>query len=285
VEEKQCTAFTYSPSGDLLATSGEDHVIKIWQHPNLNKAISLEAEDLVYSVAFSRNEEFILGCSADNKARIWSLQSEKIIHWLTGHFDKVYTGIWTDDKVITGSLDKSIKVWDYQRGYCLRTIFCYSGCTSSAALDKTIVVSGHQDGSLRLWDSRNGDACMRNLTHHTNSITSVSISPDNRYILTNSRDNSLCVIDMNNSFKVLHKLTHKKYQNSILYSRSCFSPDGSIICAGSQSGTVFCWDLLSGVRSGKLKNNQNHPIISINWHPDGSSLGYTNQSGYLFLWT
>jgi len=197
VEEKQCTAFTYSPSGDLLATSGEDHVIKIWQHPNLNKASSLEADDLVYSVAFSRNEEFILGCSADNKARIWSLQSEKIIHWLTGHFDKVYTGIWTDDKVITGSLDKSIKVWDYQRGYCLRTIFCYSGCTSSAALDKTIVVSGHQDGSLRLWDSRNGDACMRNLTHHTNSITSVSISPDNRYILTNSRDNSLCVIDMN----------------------------------------------------------------------------------------
>jgi len=284
VEDKESTTINYSPSGELLATCGADRVVKVWDSSNLKKKINLlGSEDTIYSVAFSKNEEFLLGCSSDCKARIWSLKNEKIVHWLTGHFDKIYSGIWNEDKVITGSLDKSIKVWDYNRGYCLRTIFCYSGCTSIAAVDKTSIVSGHLDGALRLWDSRNGD-CIRNLVFHTGNITSVSVSPDNRYILTNSRDNSLSLIDMN-TFQVIHKLSHKKYQNPVLWSRASLSPDGNIISAGTQSGAVFCWDSTTGVISKKLKNIKNRPVISINWHPDGGTMAFCNQSGYLFLWT
>ena len=40
-------------------------------------------------VRFSPNEEFILGASNDNAARLWSVEQGRIRHTLTGHIGKV----------------------------------------------------------------------------------------------------------------------------------------------------------------------------------------------------
>jgi len=242
----------------------------------------LGAEDTLNHVSFSPDEMLCLGCSSDNKARIWDLRSSKVVNWLTGHLDYVNSGIFIDKNVITGSLDKSIKVWDYHKGYCLRSLFCYSGCTSLAKIDSTIIASGHLDGSLRFWDSKNGD-CVKHIVTQS-GITDICVSPDGKYLLTNGRDNILSLFEIS-TFKQLHKLTHKMYQNSSALSRICFSPDGSMIAAGTSSGAVFCWNKTSGDRIGKLTNDYKRPVVSVSWHPDGQMMAYCNHSGWLFFWS
>lgn len=95
-------------------------------------------------------------------------------------------------KALTGSHDRTLKIWDLQKGYCLRTIFCYSSCNDlGIARDGSfifllpplsdeqgsLVISGHLDHHLRFWDVRNGELVHEMLNLHQGQITSVSIHP------------------------------------------------------------------------------------------------------------
>jgi autophagy-related protein 16-1 len=87
------------------------------------------------------------------------------IHHLVGHAQKVTCVRLFDNgqNVISGSADRSLKVWDirattYRQNVTLRhssTCFCLD--VASNGVD---VVSGHHDGGLRFWDVRSGERTM-----------------------------------------------------------------------------------------------------------------------------
>jgi len=95
------------------------------------------------------------------------------------------------------SHDRTIKLWDIQKRFCLRTVYCFSSCNDLClSKDNSIIVSGHLDNQLRFWDLRNGD-CVRELSDiHSGQITGTVLSPDGRTVLTSSRDNTLKSIDI-----------------------------------------------------------------------------------------
>ena len=84
------------------------------------------------------------------------------VHHLVGHAHKV-TCVRLCDKekgVITGSADRSLKVWDISRQtYRQITTFRHSSTANSVdvGMDSSIAVSGHLDGGVRFWDVRSGD--------------------------------------------------------------------------------------------------------------------------------
>lgn len=49
------------------------------------------------------------------------------------------------------------------------------------------IVSGSLDNSVRVWDFASGN-CTKELNGHTNDVTSVCVTPDNRYIVNGSDD-------------------------------------------------------------------------------------------------
>jgi len=55
-----------------------------------------------------------------------------------------------------------IKVWDLARGFCIRTIFCYSACNTVAVSADGLIASGHHNSNIVFWDLRNGE-CIANL--------------------------------------------------------------------------------------------------------------------------
>lgn len=59
-----------------------------------------------------------------------------------------------------------------------------------------LLVSGHIDHHLRFWDTKTGEVIHLMDDIHENQITSVSLSVDGTKVLTNSRDNSLKLIDL-----------------------------------------------------------------------------------------
>jgi autophagy-related protein 16 len=170
-------------------------------------------------VAFSANEELVLGAGSDNATRVWSIEQCRLRvcflsilarrdhrsyvlsllqHSLTGHTGKIYAAEFTSDsqRVVSGSHDRTLKLWDLSRGYCTRTIFCFSSC-NDLALNSTssVIASAHFDGSVRLWDARQGEV-IRELNVHQKPITSCCMAPSGRAILTLSRDNTLKLTDI-----------------------------------------------------------------------------------------
>lgn len=62
--------------------------------------------------------------------------------------------------VITGSADRSLKVWDISRKTYRQGVMLRHSSTSTCvdvASDSQNVVSGHMDGGIRFWDLRSGE--------------------------------------------------------------------------------------------------------------------------------
>ncbi|RUP51745.1 WD40-repeat-containing domain protein [Jimgerdemannia flammicorona] len=189
----------------------------------------------IMCVAFNAKDDMVLGASNDNATRLWDLATGRLRHTLTGHIGKVYTARFNGDstKVVSYiSMEyllryREVTIEQSKYGICRKDI--------GSALQQTTLItdipltltfvpafiwfrtsstiaSGHLDNNLRLWDVRTGNAIKELTGIHLGQITSLSVSPVHSYatylstfwlpitdgskILTNSRDNTLKLIDL-----------------------------------------------------------------------------------------
>ena len=177
--------------------------------------------------------------------------------------------------LVSGSSDRTIKVWDACSGREVRTLKSSStvnaldlsaeaaGATTGGGGSGGCVVSGHQDGSLKVWDLGTG-ALVGGRDHaHAGQVTSCCFSPrGGMRVLTAGRDHALGLWDAralaatrsggtgSNSSSALEDLppplailTHSGLRLGYNWSRAVFSPDGAYVGCGSLNGTVLVWDL------------------------------------------
>ena len=115
----------------------------------------------------------------------------------------VFMGSDGTNRIVSGSCDKTLKVWNAESGVCERTlqghtnwVRCVSVFMGSDGTNR--IVSGSYDDTLKVWNPESG-VCEQTLQGHTNSVTCVSMfmgsdSPHSR-IVSGSDDNTLKVWD------------------------------------------------------------------------------------------
>lgn len=189
---------------------------------------------------------------------------------LQGHTDRVNSVAFrTDGKVaISGSRDKSLKIWDMESGKCIHTLLGHTDSVNSAALspDGKMAVSGSGDKSLKVWDVESGE-CIHTLVGHTDCVNSVALSPDGKTAISGSGDNFLKVWDLE-SGKFLRTL--EGHAGPVL--SVALSPDSRLAVSGSDDRTIKIWKLDSGECLGTIKGNNS--VDSVALSTDGSLLVY-----------
>ena len=210
---------------------------------------------------------------------------------LSGHTDSVTCLVFSPDKtsLVSGSNDKTVKLWDLQTGGVVKTFHGHYSWVYSVSIsaDHTMIASGSKDNAVRLWNIQTGK-CHRVIGQQS-GVTCVRFSPTNPQHLISVTNDKLRHWDINgnqtnppqNGFNsnivfssdgtqfVLCRgkdvIVHNTSSGAIVAKfhvdkgsakHCCFSPDSRFIAVAT-GGTTYVWDTTS---------SHSHPINTFVGH-------------------
>uniref|UniRef100_A0A8C5RN11 Autophagy related 16 like 1 n=1 Tax=Laticauda laticaudata TaxID=8630 RepID=A0A8C5RN11_LATLA len=243
----EVNAVQFSPGSRLLATGGLDRRVKIWEvfGDKCEFKASLSGSNAgITSVEFDNAGSYLLAASNDYASRIWTVDDHRLRHTLTGHSGKVLSAKFLLDKarIVSGSHDRTLKLWDLRSKVCIKTVFAGSSCNDLVCTEQC-VMSGHFDKKIRFWDIRT-ESVVREV-ELLGRITALDLNPERTELLTCSRDDLLKIIDLRIN-AVKHTFSAPGFKCGSDWTRVVFSPDGSYVVAGSADGSLYIWSVLTG---------------------------------------
>ncbi|XP_056368100.1 chromatin assembly factor 1 subunit B [Oenanthe melanoleuca] len=310
---KAVNVVRFSPSGDILASGGDDAVILLWK---LND--SKELEPLVFQ--------------DDDEAQL-NKENWAVIKTLRGHLEDVYDICWTSDGnyMASASVDNTAIMWDVNKGQkvsifnehksyvqgvtwdplgqyiatlsCDRVLRVYSTQTKRVAFNVTKMPSGSgAEGEARSFRMFHDDS-MKSFFRR------LSFTPDGSYLLTPAG----CVESGENVTNTTYVFSRNNFKRPVghlpcpgkgtLAVRCCpvyfelrgasakdeispksppalFSLPYRLVFAVASEDSVLFYDTEQSFPFGYVSNIHYHTLSDISWSSDGSFLAISSTDGY-----
>ena len=180
----------------------------------------------------------VLSCSDDNTVKLWDVPSQSATTTFTSHTDYVRSGQFSTSSpylLLTGSYDGTVRLFDSRSGEA-EMVFGRQNTASSNATpveqvlmfpSGTVVLSS-AGPILRVWDLVAGGKCMRAMSNHQKTVTSLAFNGNASRLLTGSLDHMVKVYDVG-TYKVVHTMRYPAPILSLAVSvsptsRSTFAP-------------------------------------------------------------
>ncbi|XP_036250018.1 chromatin assembly factor 1 subunit B [Molothrus ater] len=310
---KAVNVVRFSPSGDILASGGDDAVILLWK---LND--SKELEPLVFQ--------------DDDEAQL-NKENWAVIKTLRGHLEDVYDICWTSDGnyMASASVDNTAIMWDVNKGQkvsifnehksyvqgvtwdplgqyiatlsCDRVLRVYSTQTKRVAFNVTKMPSGSgAEGEARSFRMFHDDS-MKSFFRR------LSFTPDGSYLLTpagcvesgENVTNTTYVFSRNNLKRpvghlpcpgkgtlavrccpVYFELRGASAEDEISPKSppALFNLPYRLVFAVASEDSVLFYDTEQSFPFGYVSNIHYHTLSDISWSSDGSFLAISSTDGY-----
>jgi uncharacterized protein YjiK len=167
-----------------------------------------------------------------------------LIHTLTGHSGKVSSIAVSCDgqALVSGSGDKTIKVWDINSGTLIRTLTEDLGEVSSIAVspDGNFLAVGscqHPKSNVKVWHLKTGKL-LHTLLGHQKPVNFVTISPFGLILASGS--NKIKIWNLEKGDRIC-TLWH-----STAVHTAAIGPDGTILVSGSSDNKIRLWNPRTG---------------------------------------
>uniref|UniRef100_A0A8C5X723 Autophagy related 16 like 1 n=1 Tax=Malurus cyaneus samueli TaxID=2593467 RepID=A0A8C5X723_9PASS len=282
----EVNAVQFSPGSRLLATGGMDRRVKLWEvlGDRCEPKGSLSGSNAgITSIEFDSAGSYLLAASNDFASRIWTVDDNRLRHTLTGHSGKVLSAKFLLDnaRIVSGSHDRTLKLWDLRSKVCIKTVFAGSSCNDIVCTEQC-VMSGHFDKKIRFWDIRT-ESIVKEL-ELLGRITALDLNPERTELLTCSRDDLLKIIDLRVS-AVRQTFSAQGFKCGSDWTRVVFSPDGNYVAAGSADGALYVWNVLTGKLERTLAKHHSSSINAVAWSPVGTHVVSVDKGNKAVLWS
>lgn len=174
----------------------------------------------------------VLSCSDDTTVRLWDVPSQSTITTFVSHTDYVRSGqvSSTDPHIIlTGSYDGTVRIFDTRTGECELLMGSTSGGSSAGTLpveqvlmypSGTVALSA-AGSILRVWDIVAGGRCLRAMSNHQKTVTSLTFNANSSRLLTGGLDHMVKVYDISN-YNVVHTMRYSAPVICLALSVRCY---------------------------------------------------------------
>ncbi|KAJ1674939.1 Lissencephaly-1, partial [Spiromyces aspiralis] len=265
------TRVRFHPEYSIIATASDDMTIKIWDSETGDFERTLKGHTkTVHDVAFSPNGKLLASCSADLTLRLWDLENEyQCCKVMYGHDHCVSSVAFLGpDKIVSGSRDQTIKVWEVKTGYCVQTISGFPAWIRYIRPDPTLAELAVACGDRVIVREVNGKENRLDIQSHENMVECVIFAPAKstpfllklmgidqkpdkekcRFVFSASRDKTIKLWDLYSGQLAYVFRGHDNWVRELVV-----HPSGKYLVSASDDKTIRAWDLATGRCTKKIE--------------------------------
>ncbi|KFH70773.1 hypothetical protein MVEG_03621 [Podila verticillata NRRL 6337] len=188
---------------DTVVSCSKDRTVKIWKISTGELVRTLVGHRAaVNAVQFSPessetiymgHQRVVVSASGDRSVKIWSFETGECLRTLEGHTRGIACIQFEGNIIISGSSDKSIKIWDIARGECIRTLVGHEDLVRTLQFSNGRIISGGYDETIKIWDQESGTVVANLEGGHSHRVFKLQFNDSK--IVSCSQDQKIVIWD------------------------------------------------------------------------------------------
>ena len=277
----EVTALAFCPDKDsnLLASASSDRAIKLWSIEE-NKAtlkLKLDGGCGVLAIAFSPDGKTLYSAGDDNLIRRWDVATGKQTDIFKGHDGIIVSLIAQENAIISGALDKTIRIWDAKTTELKRTLPRSQGDCDALAVTRAgdFLATAGTNNTIRIFEADNGKEVAFGSGPQA-PLAGLVLSANNKRLATMTSDGQIIISDAAGRTALQW---NAKQTGDLLFAGT---PDGKTLVTASNS--VRFWDAAKGAEITQIPAKDFDTVETLAFSPDGNTVALGYRSAQIELW-
>jgi WD40 repeat protein/serine/threonine protein kinase len=285
----------FSPDGQVLATAGEDAVIRLFDGKTFAPVGEiLTGQEEVNGLAFTPDSRTLASAGDDGTLALWNLTTRQKIRSISAFSDLAFQVAFSSDGKVLASCgrDPIIRLWDPATGRSRGKLEYHDKAVEAIALSpRGILAAASRDQRTSIWDLKTQAKIRHILNPGRGAVPAVAFSRTGDRLAQGQLGGLLTLIDVGDEVVVTGRQMVPDGVQSL-----AFAPAGDRLAVGDRAGGIY---LLPGDVSEqetglapaaagerRLFQWQAHQgrVYALTFTPDGQGLVSAGQDGRVVLW-
>ncbi|RLV91412.1 Ribosome assembly protein 4 [Spathaspora sp. JA1] len=264
-----------------LASASKDGTIKIWNTSTRICEFTMSGHTNAVSCIKWSGSNIIYSGSHDKTIKAWDITAKgKCIQTLKSHAHWVnHLSISTDYVLRKGGYDHTKQEDNSPATLRARALQQYEKVAMLNGVISERLITASDDFTMYLWEPLKSSKPVCRMTGHQKLVNHVSFSPDGRYVVSSSFDNSIKLWDgIRGTFiSTLRGHVAPVYQTA-------WSADNRLLVSCSKDTTLKVWDIRTKKLMVDLPGHSDE-VYAVDWSMDGKRVASGGKDKMIRLWS